>query len=203
MSRSYASNDVPQTRVGSFRAALSNTNVYKTDVNGSHKPESSIGGLVHRERIVRDLSATTLPLEHLQGLQFIHHNAEGLDGPTGEYNHAGGISISTRHPEGLTKDEAASNRRVALVHEIGHHVDAMTHGSIHPDIGHAEATAVNYAQKHSGDSHGIEDAYDSHAKAMNPRAFSPEGKIDDSSVRSMQAYKSLRRRGTLPQDPRD
>lgn len=109
-------------------------------------------------RLVDNIARSTVPVEHLSGVQFRTNHSDQMLGE----NVAGHYS---RRGDAMSKGEPVIRLREGYVaghtaiHEIGHHVSHGIVGNEHPydENGHSgpeEAWADNYAEEHFRDSKG-------------------------------------------------
>lgn len=108
--------------------------------------------------LVDNVARSTVPVEHLRGVQFRTSASEAMLGEkvAGHYDKRG--DAMTNGDPVIRLKEGADSTSTAI-HEIGHHVSQAHEGNIHPYDEHGfsgpeEAWADNYAEEHFRDPKG-------------------------------------------------
>lgn len=156
-----------------------------------------------RSSVARTLSKTSVPLSHLNGIQFMRVIPDMLSEHTMAQYHPGhrGMDIPrVNHP-----DVAIRGQQVrSIVHEIGHHTENMANGRI-SSLGRSEAMAENYADRHlpqvpvthAGVTVGYQprSGYDAHSE-NRPSVW--QQSWDPTGQQNLSRYRKTRAKGTMP-----
>lgn len=133
----------------------------KAAIPAVHSVQGDADPAYEHKRAAYELARnTTVPAEHLRGLDFLAVD-RGLigKGHMGEYTPGMNLIKLARgygDRESRTGDYRGYNKRrditQTLTHEVGHHRDSMLNPSQFREAsnGRAEAVAENYSEKHSG-----------------------------------------------------
>lgn len=159
-----------------------------------------------RGQVMRTIAHSSLPLQHLNGIQFmnVQHGGGMAGGALGLYypDHRGMVmdgDVDTRNPD------TRLQRERAVVHEIGHHVETTSRGTMGMG-GKSEAVAENYADRysartpvtHMGHTEWVRPSsnYDTHV----PGEISDVWKRpwDQSGAGERSIYAKTRAKGTMP-----
>lgn len=156
-----------------------------------------------RASLARTLSKTSVPLEHLNGVQFMHVMPDMMSETTMAqyFPQRRGMEVPRMNgPDVHTRAQQARS----VVHELGHHVENTANARM-SSMGRAEAMAENYADTHLPPvpvSHaGVTtnyrppSGYDAHAKLKTDvwqQSWDPTGE------QNLARYEKTRARGTLP-----
>lgn len=195
------------TRVRLDAVAHAAPEVYSTDAAGQHAGPDSRQGLSDRFAVHHAVAQSSMPLEHLNGLQFFHVVHGGLPQNNAGLYHPGarGIQVNGSVASPDPRNRAQGIRTV--VHEVGHHVENTASGRI-AGGGRTEGMAENYADRHTPEfpvSHaGVTigykpvAAYDTHLPLPDSPVFNtswdPTGEVN------RKRYAKTRAAGTMPDE---
>lgn len=186
------------------------TALHPTDNLGLPLDPDSARGLAARHNFVQSIAQTTVPVQHLQGLRTVHMlGDEGgmVGGANGVYYGGNSRTLAFRGGIGSRDVGEHADRVFTAVHEIGHHVENMSRGTMALG-GRSEAMAENYAVKHTPafpiTHKGVtveykpQPTYDTHV----PDPDSPVWKTpwDQSGKLNRQQFVKIRAKGTLPDE---
>lgn len=173
--RTYAANEFSgpagEMRQEKHIDALSSTGLRNAAINesgvtfqafdpaGNEYASSSLPGIVSRRRAQAAYAASSAPLEHLNGLQFVNVHRDPSRNTNGLYTPST-RTIDLRHAAtDWTHPAQRAMRYRTPVHELGHHVDTVRNGP-NSSAGTREARAENYADRYAhGNAPSIYDAY--------------------------------------------
>lgn len=174
---------------------------------GQEEDPEGMQAQISRGRATHSLAAARMPLDHLQGLQFMDttKQADAIGGNAGAYYRRGldprgrGMVMNLASGNNADPRLRAYGQRT-VVHELGHHVQNMTHGSLSM-LGHSEGLAENYADKYSPpgtEKYPAMSAYDEDSRRAAKYLRTSQDPQGDFNRR---LYTKVRQRGTLPESP--
>lgn len=185
------------------------TELHATDNLGLPLDPESPRGLASRHSFVQSIAQTTVPVQHLHGLSAVHMLSDegGLTGNANGVYYPGSRTLAFRGGMGSRDVGEHADRVYTAVHEIGHHVENTSRGTMALG-GRSEGLAENYADRHTPEfpiTHaGVtvpykpQSTYDSHVGwAESPAWKTP---WDQSGNLSRQQFVKTRAKGTLPEE---
>lgn len=203
-------NEVQRVRQDAFQDHFNSgaTRVYSTDSLGLPVDPGSHQGTADRTGLARALSQSSVPLQHLNGVQFVHVLKAGLgEGVAAKGKYFPGhrtlaLDGDLDSPDPVTRGQGVRS----AVHEIGHHVENMATNGRLARGGRSEGLAENYADEHVPDIpvthmgvtvyHRPTSNYDTHVP--NPGSSVWQTPADRTGEVNHTRYVNTRATGTMP-----